>query len=350
MPKLGEMAKIILFDLDTGTHRTLTETKAWNFQQGCMLHWLPSDPNQKIIYNDCDGHKPVAKVLDINTGETWSLPKAIYGLGHGKDIGLATNPTKLARNRKVTSYPCFEDIPMKNHMDRHPKNDGVYLMDLHTGESHMIIDIDRIWNADPVTREMDPEELDDPNVSEMWFDHVGLSPDNKRIFILARFKKFGGGLITSMWTVNTDGSDLYKMVDYYTNLSHFEWLLPTEIMVTMKILPNTPHSHVILTDRTPNKRVFAPNALTRDGHPTLSPDGTLLATDCYPTQGFRYVYVAEMQSETVTTVASFANPKEITGELRCDPHCRWSRDGRQLCFDGITPAGDRQVFLIDIEK
>ena len=46
MPELGETAKIMLLDLQEGTHRYIAETKAWNFQQGSMMHWLPSDPNR----------------------------------------------------------------------------------------------------------------------------------------------------------------------------------------------------------------------------------------------------------------------------------------------------------------
>ena len=53
MPRIGEKARILLLDLKENTQRILTETQAWNFQQGAMLHWLPSSPNNKILFNDC---------------------------------------------------------------------------------------------------------------------------------------------------------------------------------------------------------------------------------------------------------------------------------------------------------
>ena len=34
-----------------------------------MLHWLPTAPDRKIIYNDRDGDRFVAVVLDVFSGE-----------------------------------------------------------------------------------------------------------------------------------------------------------------------------------------------------------------------------------------------------------------------------------------
>jgi hypothetical protein len=54
MPLLGEKARILLLDLETGKGKAITETNGWNFQQGAVLNWLPSDPGHKIAFNDCD--------------------------------------------------------------------------------------------------------------------------------------------------------------------------------------------------------------------------------------------------------------------------------------------------------
>ncbi|MBD3253701.1 MAG: hypothetical protein GF383_01335, partial [Candidatus Lokiarchaeota archaeon] len=58
MPRKREKAKIILLNLEQKTHEFLIETNAWNFQQGSMLHWFPSSPNNCIIFNDLDNDIP----------------------------------------------------------------------------------------------------------------------------------------------------------------------------------------------------------------------------------------------------------------------------------------------------
>ncbi|MHA1794255.1 MAG: hypothetical protein ACTSVI_16570 [Promethearchaeota archaeon] len=54
LPLLGEKARILLLDLEENTSKVIAETNAWNLQQGAMIHWLPSDPSRKLIFNDSD--------------------------------------------------------------------------------------------------------------------------------------------------------------------------------------------------------------------------------------------------------------------------------------------------------
>ncbi len=49
---LYQPASIMLKTVN-GTITKITETKAWNWQQGCMLQWLPRD-NDLFIFNDYD--------------------------------------------------------------------------------------------------------------------------------------------------------------------------------------------------------------------------------------------------------------------------------------------------------
>lgn len=68
-PTADDTATIGIVEWETKRFQPLAETRAWNQQQGCMLHWLPTAPDRKIIYNDRDGDRFVAVVLDVFSGE-----------------------------------------------------------------------------------------------------------------------------------------------------------------------------------------------------------------------------------------------------------------------------------------
>lgn len=351
MPRIGEKSRILLLDLKDNTQRVLTETQAWNFQQGTMLHWLPSAPNNKIIFNDCGNEGLISRVLDIHSGEEYSLPLAINSVAHTKDIALCVNFARLKKNRPVTSYPCKSSNSGKGS---HPKDDGVFLMDLQTGDSELIVSLDEIWNMNEITQKGKEIPLKAKLFgTDLWFNHLGFSPNDSRFFFLARFTNWFRSLVSSMWTIGVDGSDPFLAVDFkhegqYSKLSHFGWKDNETLIVTMKFLRESKHSHVLIKDKIGESRAIAPKELIRDGHPAFSPDRKCMATDTYLVKGNRYVYIVDLETEEVHTVASFPNPIRLYGRLRCDPHPRWNPDGSQLSFDGLGPNG-RQIYLIDVK-
>jgi Tol biopolymer transport system component len=102
-----------------------------------------------------------------------------------------------------------------------------------------------------------------------------------------------------------------------------------------------------IKDKIHQETILFPELLKTDGHPTLHPTGRYLATDTYIINGKRHVYIIDLKTGELHTVATFDNPKEINGDIRCDPHPRWNRDGTQLCYDGLNKNGERQIFILD---
>jgi hypothetical protein len=352
MPKIGEKARILLLDLKKKDYRVLAETQAWNFQQGSMLHWLPSAPNEKIIFNDCSRDGLISRVLDINSGEEYNLPLAINCVAHTEDKGLCVSFARLKKNRPVTSYPCkSKDLKEGSH----PKDDGVFLMDLQSGDTSLIVSLDEIWNRNQFTGQGKEMPIKTKLFgTDLWFNHLGFSPNDKRFFFLARFTNWFRSLVSSMWTIGIDGSDPYLAVDFkhegnFSKLSHFGWKDNETLIVTMKYLKESNHSHVLIKDKVGETKIIAPKKLTWDGHPVFSPDRRYLATDTYLVKGKRYVYILDMKNgEKLYEIASFHNPLRLYGRLRCDPHPRWSPNGSQLSFDGLGENG-RQVYIVDIK-
>ena len=45
----------------------------------------------------------------------------------------------------------------------------------------------------------------------------------------------------------------------------------------------------------------------------------------------------------------FRSPPELSGEIRCDLHPRWNRDGTKVCFDSAH-EGARQLYVMDVSS
>src|SRR5213592_3915160 len=68
-PGPGDVATLGVVDLAEGEQfRPFAETRAWNWQQGCMLQWLPPAADRLVIYNDRDGQRFVSVICDALSG------------------------------------------------------------------------------------------------------------------------------------------------------------------------------------------------------------------------------------------------------------------------------------------
>ena len=68
-----ELGMVDLEDNDTWI--PIAKTRAWSWQQGCMLQWVPGS-DSKIIYNDRENDRFIARIRDVFSGETRQLPRA----------------------------------------------------------------------------------------------------------------------------------------------------------------------------------------------------------------------------------------------------------------------------------
>ena len=67
LPDENDPATLGLVDLKSKEFIPLATTRAWNFQQGCMAHWLGTSPDSLIIYNDLREGKTVSVIMNVHT-------------------------------------------------------------------------------------------------------------------------------------------------------------------------------------------------------------------------------------------------------------------------------------------
>ena len=338
MPSSNEPASIGLVDAKTGRFSKITETSAWNFQQGAMLHWNPLNPESEIIYNDRIKKDIFSVVMDVNTGKKREFPRPVNAISHDGKYALSLTYGRLGRLRKVVGYAGIED-PYPNHP--HPDNDGIFLMDLRTGESKLIVSIEEVYN---IIKASHPELENE----HMWFNHTVFNRNDTRFFFLARTRKSDMGLETGMFTANLDGSELRQVIPYGSSVSHFDWRNDKEIIATFKLF-NDKRVHVLFTDGRDDYMRLGDGCLDFDGHCTFAPDQQWLVTDYKINRLLKQsliIYNVEFNQCFTLTTFDMKEKKYISGDLRCDFHPRWNWEGNAICFDAISPVdGTRQLHI-----
>jgi len=340
MPKKDEAATVGIVDMERNREFIpLSKTLAWNFQQGAFQQWLPSAPDRKIIYNDRDNGRFISVIMDIVTGEKRKLPIAVSSVSPDGRSALGINFARLSRLHPVIGYVGGADptagVPQ-------PDDDGVFKVDLETGETKLIVSI-----VDVVRAYKGPADL---RGKTLWLSLTGYNPSGARFLFLARYARGPGMFDTAMFTADSDGGRNLRCIgEFGSGISHFAWVNDSKIFVTMD--PDGKghgSSYVFMTDGAKGYELFGNEVLTRDGHPSFSPGGRWLLTDTYPDETMRQsLYLIDMTDGRHLTLGRFKHPARFLDTVRCDLHPRWNRDGTMVSFDSVD-GNSRQVYIIQL--
>ena len=336
LPDENDPATLGLVDMETYEFIPLTKTRAWNFQQGCMAHWLATSPDSLIIYNDFRKNSYVSVIMNVHTKEEIKIvPHPISAVSPNGKEAAGINFSRLRLTRPDYGYggngqDPKADIPF-------PEDDGLFLIDLETGKSKLIISYEQVKNLVPPISEGNIE----------WFNHTLFSRKGSKIFWLSRQIE-NKSRITTSFTVNRDGTNLQRCFPDNWAGSHFDWLDDDRLMVTANY-EGKQYAHVLFTIGKKDYKRLGNGLLDYDGHGTFSPDEKWMVTDTYSGGGLREqkIYLMEMKSEAVLSLGRYPQPPEYTGFWRCDNHCRWSPEGDIIGFNS-TFTGSRQVYIIKL--
>ncbi len=336
LPTEDEPATLGMVDLETGDFIPLTETRAWNFQQGCMAHWLPSSPDSLIIYNDLREGKFISIIFNVHTKEEIkTIPYPISALSNNGKYAASINFSRLRQTR--SDYGYGGEGQDANMDVQFPEDDGLFIVDLETGEADLIVSM-----AD--VRDQVPEVVDE---GIEYFNHTLFSRGDSKIFWLARAIPNRN---TTSFVVNIDGTELTRCFPDDWGGSHFDWLNDDELMVTAAY-QGKQYSHVLFTPGQDNYVRLGNGILDYDGHGAFSPDGKWMITDTYPRGSAlleQKIYLMHMATQAILPLGTFVEPAEFKSHWRCDIHPRWSRSGQLVGFNS-THTGSRQAYLLKLD-
>jgi hypothetical protein len=360
MPAPGETAEVGW--LEHGSFHRLAVTRAWNWQQGCGLRWLPGSDHARIAYNDLRDGAVRGVLLDVNTGSEQILPRAAADLSDDGRWAVSLDYARLAQARPVVGYGQAAAVDVAQV----PDDDGVWLIDLASGAERLLLSlrqaVDLHEGPDFATAAAAPAYAGRPGYEQPGrghrFDGAKFSPDATRVLIghrwprrapleLPHFQRHfwdrlllcpvAGGAPARL---GEDG--FFSHTIWQDERSILSWCHWRGVAGLWRIDADHQQATAVL-----------PELITEDPHASFSPDGRWLLGDGYPQREAgreprRPLWICDLARGIRHDIGAFASPAPFDrGAIRCDLHPRWSPDGRQVCIDSVH-EGVRRMYAIDV--
>lgn len=337
LPTEEDSALMGLVDLENENEFIpLAETRAWNFQQGNMAHWLGTSPDSLIIYNDMRDGQYVSVILNVHTEEERDVfPYPVAAVSPVGTEAISLNFSRIAEARPHYGYGGNGQNAQRDI--KFPDDDGLFLLNFETGDAELIVTFRDIEDQVP---DIEPGGM-------QYVDHVLFSKEGSRLMFLARAIPERN---TTCFTVDRDGGNLQRCFPDHWGGSHFDWLTDNRLMVTAEY-QGKQYSHILFTVGEDDYKRLGNGLLDYDGHGTFSPDGRWMVTDTYPEGGFndQKIYIMDMETEAVLSLGRYPHSDEhLSFGTRCDIHVRWSPRGDMFGFNS-THTGYRQAFIVNVE-
>lgn len=350
LPRPGDVAEVVVVDLETGVSRTVAETRGWDTQVGAHVQWGADD--SQLFFNDLDvaTWRPFGVRLDPGTGARTPLHGTVYSIS--QDGRLAASPSLVRIGATQRGYGVA--VPPE-HMPGPSDDDGVFVTDTQTGASRLLVSLRDVVESVGL-------EPDEWAAGDFSCFHVRWSPSGERLQLvlrwLARDRDAPVRMRPQLVTMRADGSELHVAVPaeaWAQGGHHPSWCPDDEhVLMNLRLGGDEMRFVVVRFDGTDLRPLST--RLTGSGHPSLHPDGRHLVTDAYPhepaafddgTVPIRLIDLAEDSERTLVRVPclpSFSGPRR---ELRVDPHPAWDREHRRIAFNAWLD-GTRRVCVADL--
>jgi len=340
-PTADDVVKVGMVDLEDGDRWIeLGESRAWNWQQGCMLQWRPGFEHE-VLWNDREGDRFVCHLLDVKTGRRRTIPHAVYTVSPD---GRSAVTCDFRRLQDVRPGYGYAGLPDPRAAELAPADTGIFHVDLETGEARLIIPVSTIVGIGPHA-DPDPE-------AKHYFNHLLFNPDGSRFIALHRCRLPDKTWRSRMITARPDGSDIHVVIPN-GSVSHFIWRDPTHILSQSRDwVGETRWGNFLFEDVDCGGQVeqVGKDVLDPGGHLLYLPGNAWILNDTYPKTERRLQtpHLYHVASGRRFDLGHFHVPPAYSGEWRVDTHPRLNRAATVVCID--APHGDegRQLHLMDI--
>ncbi|GBL44167.1 hypothetical protein EMGBD4_16660 [Verrucomicrobiota bacterium] len=182
-PTQADSIRVGMVDTQDGDRWTdLGGSHAWNWQQGCMLQWVPGS-DRDVAWNDREDGRFVTRILDVKSGRTRTLPHPFYTFSPDGRTAFAPDFARLDVTRPGYGYATGADRdPWK--LVRMPADTGIWRLDIATSRQRLlfsIADAAQLPFTGPAASAFKPDSVH-------WFNHLLCNTDGTRLFFLHRWR------------------------------------------------------------------------------------------------------------------------------------------------------------------
>ena len=350
-PNPGDAADVCVIDMASRTIETVYSTRGWGFQLGANLNWGQTD--RHLYTNDLIDGQAVAVQLDLETRETKAFAGPMYHVAPDESCVIGFPLDLINATQFGYGVPVdWRKVPRLS--EKAAKDEGLWRTDLRTNDTRLLVSISDLYQRIP-----DGQSLGDV---VCYLFHSKFNGRKTRIMQVFRaLPKKKGRQKLSLFTFKTDGSDIRLAIDHHLwgkGGHHPNWHPDGEHLI-MNLRPDGKKlvfcqfrydgsDFRIISEKHPG-----------GGHPSVTPDGRYLVTDAYTSEGvvppnkevpIRLLDTSADEVEVICHIYTLGRKGDLgRGTLRLDPHPAWSRDFKQVCFNG-APEGRRQVFIADLAE
>jgi len=334
-PTENDVCELGVINLNTLEFTKFAETTAWNFQQGALMTYNKANYDE-VFYNVRVGNEYKTCIHNLKTNIKRYTDRACACISHDGKYGLAINFSRIYDFRPGYGYAGIRD---KWFNENYPDDDGIYLVDMLSGKSKLIISLACIMNKFPEIR-----------LNEKFVvNHITFNTDCSRfLFLLRNFASEEGQVrLTSLITSDLEGN-MYCLSPSNKMISHYHWKNPSQVVFYCEM--NKKWGLYLLDDLSDTYTEYKSEWFDDDIHCIYSPNRKFIIGDGYPhDDSFRriYFYNVETKQSGILLRDYSINTNDV--QIRCDLHNRWNVEGNKISFD-TTRNGKRQICEVDVSK
>ncbi len=323
--------KLCYYDLNTGETNTFAETRTWNWQQGCRLHWHPT-MEDIAVYNCLIDNGYGSVFRNVGSGEIiekYQTP--IYDTDPKGRFAVSVNFSRLERLHDDYGYANLSD---DTTAEPHPTDDGIYRLDLETNETKLLVSYNDLANITGIS----------DNIHN-YVMNLMISPSGKYISFLHRYHEKNQRK-THLFIIEMDGSGL-NLLQEAGEASHPTWRSKTELFTTVNFFKDGRETKYFTYDlKDGRKYEICHPKLNVDSHPNFSPaHSNIFVGDTYPDyRGDRHLYVFDIKSNEYNQIGSVYGP--VLNGIKRDLHPRWDRRGEYICIDMPNNTNTQTISII----
>lgn len=310
------------------------KTTTWCWQQGCMLQWHPQKPNRWVVFNDLVTDRYGAKIVDVKDGEnvrTYADP--VYSINPNGTLAVTLNFSRLGRLRPGYGYGLLPDTTAGIHA---PHDDGLFILNLETGVKKLLVSLkDLAVSAGSAN-------------AEHYVNHATFSPDGNRIIFFHLWTNQGeNGRGLRVCELNLS-NEKWREVESARLVSHYCWRDEHNLFATTK--DDSGQWHYTIYDLFSGETVDVDLPFNEDLHPMFHPTNkNKLVIDTYPDKRRdQHLAVVDLDTLLVEEVGVFYTSPLYRGQVRCDLHPRWDREGKYIVVD-TTDTGKRKLAVVSYD-